>query len=508
MRNLDRLRSGGEVLAFMAENLVFGPGSYEGQPWRPLPWQAELVQSLYGPRRPDGSRQVDRCLLLTPKGAGKTELAGALAVVELCIRASAEVVIAASTWHQVSLLKASADGCCSHVNSALSSLVEVTEAEIRLRSTSSRILRVASDAGGNDGLRPTCLVRDEVHEWNTPSRERNHLVLSNGLAKRGGMQLDISTVGADRESLLGRYDAYCRRVALGEVVDDHLVYVAHSAEGLEVDLDTDEGVREAIVAANPSARGDDAFVNVDEVLRRFREIPRPEAKRYFLNIWGDGGSGQWLPEGAWAGLEDPARTIPDGSPVFVGFDGSATRDSTALVTITAPAPGPVVASQLVTAARPHAALAGCWERPEGIEGWTVPREQVHAAVADLFERYDVQRLVYDPWGWWTEAKEWERAFGEDRVIELQTNHGVRFGEACSTFYSAVVNGEITHDGSEVLARHLRNAVPRDSDQKRTVITKVHKASPKHIDAAVALVLAFYAASEYQPPKRKYRVASF
>lgn len=498
IRNLDRLRSGAEVLAFMAGNLVFGPGSFEGLPWRPLEWQERFIRSLYDPRRPDGTRVVDRALLLTPKGAGKTELAGALAVVEMLLRESAEVVVAAATWHQVGLLKASADGCCSHPNSALAPLVEVTESEIRLRGTTSRCLRVASDAGSNDGLRPTALVRDEVHEWNTPSRERNHLVLSNGLAKRRGLQLDISTVGADRETLLGRYDAYCRRVEAGEVDDEGLVYACYSAEELEVDLDTDEGLRAALLAANPSATGPGAFVDVVEVMRRFRSVPRPEGKRYFLNMWGDGGSGQWLPEHAWSALQLDA-VIPAGSPVYLGFDGSTTSDSTALVAVAELDDGP------------HVFLLGCWERPEDAgEVWLVPRAEVMDCVEAAFARYDVRLFLADPWGWWEEAREWSAEHGEERVVLFKTNHQARFAEACNGLYGAVVNRELRHDGSEVLARHLRNAIPRDHGYKQTTIGKIHAASPKRIDAAVALILAWFARSTWVPPVLPpvYRAAGF
>ena len=147
---LERLRNGDDVLGFMTEALVFGPGSFEGLPWRPQEWQAEFLRDLYATNG-DQERLIDRALLLTPKGSGKTELAGALAVVEMVLRDSADVILAAASWNQASLLKASADGCCSHPNSALASMVEITESEIRLRGTTSRILRVASDAGANDG---------------------------------------------------------------------------------------------------------------------------------------------------------------------------------------------------------------------------------------------------------------------------------------------------------------------------------------------------------------------
>jgi hypothetical protein len=43
-----------------------------------------------------------------------------------------------------------------------------------------------------------------VHEW-TGNKERVHLVLSNGRAKRAGAwELNISTAGASIRSLLGR----------------------------------------------------------------------------------------------------------------------------------------------------------------------------------------------------------------------------------------------------------------------------------------------------------------
>jgi phage terminase large subunit-like protein len=430
----------------------------------------------------------DRVLLLTPKGAGKTELSGAIAVIEMLNRESAEVVIAAATWHQVGLLKASADGCCTHPNSALASFVEVTEAEIRLKNTTSRIIRVASDAGANDGLRPTALIRDEVHEWNTPSRERNHMILSNGLAKRGGLQMDISTVGGDRDSLLGRYDTYCRRVAAGEIEDEHLLYVCYSAEGLELDLDSEEGLRTAILAANPSARGPEPFVDLDEVARRFREVPRAEGRRYFLNIWGEGGSVQWLPEGAWAPLADPVRVIKPRSAVFLGFDGSATSDSTAIVMIGA------------DKKPPHAVLLGCWERPKDArEGWVVPRSEVNECVAYAFDTFAVKAFYCDPWQWWEEIKEWEKRYGETKVIRFKTNKVEQFGEACDLLWSSVVNAELSHDGSTILARHLRNAVPRvGTDGRRTTIGKVHKSSDKTIDAAVALCLARAALGDYEP----------
>jgi hypothetical protein len=71
MRNLDRLRSGDEVIKFMAENLVYGPGSFEGEPWRPLDWQADLVHRLYDPARTTAPASSTGRSSSRPKGPGR-----------------------------------------------------------------------------------------------------------------------------------------------------------------------------------------------------------------------------------------------------------------------------------------------------------------------------------------------------------------------------------------------------------------------------------------------------
>ena len=51
------------------------------------------------------------------------------------------------------------------------------------RSTTGRMYRVAAIAGTNDGGLPTFFVADELHEW-VGRKERVHVVIANGLAKR------------------------------------------------------------------------------------------------------------------------------------------------------------------------------------------------------------------------------------------------------------------------------------------------------------------------------------
>jgi phage terminase large subunit-like protein len=181
----EALASPEAVVAFVQDALVHGPGSYEGLPFKLVPWQWDFLMRLYA-RSASGLRVVDRSCLLAPKGCGKTELCAAIAVVELVVRPSAMVVLAASSFDQARLLFESAVGVCSSP-SPLAGLVDVTENEIRLKNTTSKIMRVAGEGPANDGLRPTAVIRDEVQHWNQEKRRENYRILDLGRAKRGGL---------------------------------------------------------------------------------------------------------------------------------------------------------------------------------------------------------------------------------------------------------------------------------------------------------------------------------
>lgn len=65
--------------------------------------------------------------------------------------------------------------------------------------------------------------------------------------------------------------------------------------------------------------------------------------------------------------------------------------------------------------------------------------------------------------------------------------------ACTAFYSAIMEGALSHDGDPRLARHVSNAVVKSSPQG-DYITKSDKDSPAKIDLAVAAIIAYHAAA--------------
>jgi hypothetical protein len=149
----------------------------------------------------------------------------------------------------------------------------------------------------------------------------------------------------------------------------------------------------------------------------------------------------------------------------------------------------------------HLFLLGCWEQPDGPFGvdWQVPTVEILAAVEDAFRQYKVVGMYADPALWESHVAGWEAKYGRRLKVKASANHpiewwmtGGRSGlivRALEKFRSSVVDGELTHDGSSALTRHVLNARRRTS-RSGIQIMKEHPESSRKIDAALAAVLAW------------------
>ena len=65
--------------------------------------------------------------------------------------------------------------------------------------------------------------------------------------------------------------------------------------------------------------------------------------------------------------------------------------------------------------------------------------------------------------------------------------------ATARAYALIVDGELTHDGTPALARHIAKAILK-ADSRGARLAKEHKDSPRRIDAG-SMVMAVYRAAE-------------
>jgi len=321
------------------------------------------------------------------------------------------------------------------------------------------------------------VICDELAWWTTPNLKRAYAALTSGGGARSAPQVyTITTAGeaAQRhDSILGRIldaafesDDVEREAALTicRMREARTLVWAYEAKTRDAH-DT-----KALKRANPASWISQAY------LRRQAEDPElTDAQVLQLHgcVWAASET-TWLAPEEWAARANRDRRLEQGERLVLGFDGSYRRDATALVACTLDG---------------FVSPLEVWERPERAPAdWKVPRDEVEDAIADAMERFDVVELACDPPGWHSEIEGWRETYG-NVVLDFPTNKRRRMATACNRFRAAVLEGDLTHDGSAVLARHVGHTVAKDTPYGQ-IITKDANSSPRKIDAAVAAVVAF------------------
>lgn len=204
-------------------------------------------------------------------------------------------------------------------------------------------------------------------------------------------------------------------------------------------------------------------------------------------------SDSWVPQPEWAACMDLDKVIDPRDRVVLGFDGSRGRnrgkaDATALV-------GCRISDG-------HLFEIRVWEQPSGPQGrdWTPNATEVDAVVRECFDRYNVIGLYADPSGWVEYTARWEAAYTKRLKVRATQmtpinvwprGKDARVEEYVERLRLSIMNGEVTHDGSSALTRHVLNSRRRNTNTGYRLY-KAYPDSPDKIDAAYAAVMAWKA----------------
>lgn len=453
---------------FIREYVITPRGHGVGKPFRLRPFQQEITRGAFAPG-------VRTALISMPRANGKTAYAAALALAEMFVGPqSAEILCVASDARQAGHVLKYAKAMVAR-SPALAERIQVYSDKLYLPENDATLLPLPADPAALHGYDPSLLIVDELHVVT----EAVWAACTSAAGKRPeSLTLAISTPASSADSVMWQL------VQHGRLGDDPSFYFREYAAppGCAV------GDCAAWGIANPAMVCPDPFLAEDGLASVLATIREPVFRQLRLGQWVSG-IDSWLPWGAW---EDRAAEHPIKGPVCLAFDGSASRDSTALVGCTMDG---------------HIWLEGLWENP-GDPSWRVPRETVSTAVDLAFKRYDVRELACDPWGWRSEIEAWAARHGETRVLEWNTAHAARMAPATDRLYQAVMTGEVTQDGDPRLTAHVGHCIAKSTPQG-DLVSKDKRGSPRKIDAAVAAIVAFdRAAWHAQNPVKRYRTASF
>jgi phage terminase large subunit-like protein len=425
----------------------------------------------------DGARET---VALLPKGNGKTTLLAALALFELCTISDAEVVIAAASRDQAALMLRQAQGFIRR-SADLGARLSVKQREIEHRELGGRVRVLSADVHTGDGVLPSLALVDELHRHRSIEL---YAVLRDGLYKRGGQMVTISTAGVSHQGPL--WVARQNALERGSTRDGS--YLVARSDGFvlhewSVAPDADPDDIEAVKGANPAS-----WITV-EGLRERRGSPtttKHDWRRFAANQWTQNAE-RWLPEGAWDACADLGRKIPEGERVVIGFDGSRTGDATGIVAVTL---GP----------HPHTQIVALWERDPYDLAWTVPQNEVLDVLRRSCEHWRVEEIAADEAYWVSELEQLAR---EKLPVVRFPQSGEAMLQATSRTYELIVGGDLTHDGDADLARHVANCSPRRDLQGRVRVNKTSES--QKIDLAVATIMAVHRAGQLAVSRPQFHI---
>lgn len=473
-------RGDGEFAAMFAE--AFGSigkdgiAGRAGEPLRLRDWQKELLRRLYA-RDEAGGLVAQTALIGMPRKSGKSALASAAIGLYSLIAEGingGEVIAVAAEKEQARIVFGEAKRMVE--NSELKDMVQVYKDSIFVPETNSVFRVVSAEAYSKEGLNPSRVIMDELHAHK--NRELFD-VFSLAMGNRGkiGQLVAITTAGVKsdstgQDSVCYSLYQYGKRVASGEIVDPNFFMAWWEAAP-----EADHRLPETWESANP---GFDDIVSRADFESAVKRTPEAEFRTKRLNQWVSSQL-SWLPSGTWEALAEPRELDPE-DEYILGFDGSFSGDTTAIIGCTIP-----------TAEKPaHVFMVKAWEKPVGADDtWRVEIQEAEFEILQFCGAYKVREVVCDPFRW-QRSMEVLQDQGVP-IVEYPTTSARRMVTACAKFYDAVTEKRLTNDGDPMVSRHFTNAVTK-ADNLGVRIVKENRNSNRRIDCAVAAIAAYDRAS--------------
>ena len=211
------------VLAWFERYCSLTSAKWLGEPFRFIPWQEMVLRPLYGFVDADGLRQFSTVFIFVPKKNGKTELSSGMGLFHLIAdnELAPEVYVIASNVDQAKLCWQGSVTMVEQNSMLQRAKLESITNPLRIKSPMNRgIFRVLSSiARGKQGLRPSTIICDEMHEWR--GREiYDALTHPNATMTREQPLTIIITTAGDNENLCNEIYSYGLAIQNGEKEDN------------------------------------------------------------------------------------------------------------------------------------------------------------------------------------------------------------------------------------------------------------------------------------------------
>jgi phage terminase large subunit-like protein len=469
------------------------PFNRAGTPIELQPWQQDFVATLFGWKRPDGSRRYREAPLFIPRKNGKSTLAAGLLLYQIVadMRQGAQYYCAAETRDQASLIF---NMCARMVRSQpkLSKRLKIIDSTKRLtyQQMGSYFRAVPNEKGIFHGTKPACVAFDELHlQRNRDTWDGAKTAFGTSL---NPLMLIMSTAGIDRHSICYEVWTVARNVRDGTNPADHILPCIYELpEGAQWD---DEGVWHEV---NPNLG---VTISLDFLRQECQQAKDSFAyentfRNLYLNQWTEQAV-RWIQMDKWRLGNEPVPGL-DGEPCWLAVDLSSQQDITALV---AAFPRPsggfylkckfwVPGDSAHKRERMDNVPYRTWQRDGHLEfthAGSIDDQAIRKTINEWASRYEVQEIAFDPWN----AKRLQNDLIQDgfesRIVEHRPGMP-SMGPPTKIFDRLITDGHIQHGNNPVLTWMAGNvAVVFDTHEN---FRPCKEKSTERIDGIVAAVMA-------------------
>lgn len=309
---------------------------YAGKPFLLLDWQKELIRNVFGWHSVATKlRRFQQSYIEIGKGAGKSPLLSAIGLYELLAANvdSPQIYSIATDFIQANVTFENAKRFI-HNSPKLAKLCDagkllVKQFSIEYPKNNGTWKILSGTAEGRHGLRPTCVLFDEVHEQGT--QRKLYDAMQSNMTKRSNAVFWMATnAGCDRNSLCWQLHEEAVAVLEGRSTDTTLYPVIYAA-GPNDPIDDPATWKKAI----PSLGQTITEAALTTEYKRAKANPALEARfrRFFMGQWVQG-TDKWLDMAAWDACTKAFR-LQDVKelPLYLGLDMSLNDDVSALVLV-------------------------------------------------------------------------------------------------------------------------------------------------------------------------------